>query len=906
MKAIFTGLIALFLTISAASQLTISGTVSDATSGETLPGATVTYEEGKGMVTDIDGNFSFDLPQGQYTIVVAYVGMEEQRQEVNLSNQSIKLTFVLEGKTMSEVVIVSDVAVGRRTPVAFTDVSSIKIKEELGTRDLPMVLNTTPGIYATQTGGGDGDARINIRGFNQRYVAVMVDGIPMNDMENGWVYWSNWFGLDVVTQKIQVQRGLGASKLSIPSVGGTINIMSQGIDQKQKITISSEWGNNMNLRETVGYNSGRLKGGWGITSAVSVKKNNGWVENLRSKQLFYFLKVQKEFLNHSLSLSIMGSPQEHFQRPNRMPVVFYDKNYAASIGIDTTIRPSGDYSALLQGDYGSNHNQHWNTLTRNRAGDTGEEEIISERINYYHKPILNFRHFWTPTEKLAISNNVYASKGDGGGTRLQTAVFDKFGSGQIDFDTIYYSNTHAPSIFSPVYDLSAVDDTGQYKSRNYIFSQENNHFWAGVITTFKYQVNKRFDVSAGFDGRYYYTDRFQVMYDLLGGDYAVPNAQGSDLNDPGNKVVREGDIFGYKFRTFVKQGGVFFLTEYHKDKLTAFVNLTGSVNAYNRTDYFARKNPDDQYQSSGWKTFEGGTLKAGASYNINKKNSVFFNAGYLSRAQMLNTVFVGRSLDVYENVKNEEIIAQELGYSFKTNYVRIAANIYNTMWKNKPVIQSIPFGTEVYNANVPGMNALHQGIELEAEWVPAFFVTEKIKAPVTLEIAASVGDWRWTSNGLAIVTDELGVEVTRLQFGANGVKVGDAAQTQFSTGIRFEPIKNLYIKPRFTYFDNYYADFDPESLQNENANRQSWKIPSYYQLDINLGYSHELGKRKSSIGIRVNLLNVTDLVYISDARNNDYYNNTSSTDTNTGFNAQSAGVFMGMGFRWNVGVNFTF
>ena len=58
----------------------------------------------------------------------------------------------------------------------------------LGSQDIPMILNTTPSVYITQQGGGAG-ARINVRGFNQRNV-VMINGVPQNDMENGWVYWS--------------------------------------------------------------------------------------------------------------------------------------------------------------------------------------------------------------------------------------------------------------------------------------------------------------------------------------------------------------------------------------------------------------------------------------------------------------------------------------------------------------------------------------------------------------------------------------------------------------------------------------------------------------------------------------------------------------------------------------------
>jgi iron complex outermembrane receptor protein len=872
----------------ALSQSVLSGYAKDQASGETIPGVIISCDSINATVTDIDGYYKLLLNSGNRQITASYVGMETQIVEFNVKPGANTLNFSLQNITMKEVTVVADVAVGRRTPVAYTDIPSIKIKEELANRDLPLVLNTTPGVYATQSGGGDGDARINIRGFNQRYVAVMVDGVPMNDMENGWVYWSNWFGLDVVTHKIQVQRGLGASKLSIPSVGGTINVMSQGIDQSRRFTISSEIGNNRNLRQTIGFNSGRLKGGWGITSAFSYRTNDGWVENLGSKQLFYFAKIQKEFFNHSISLSIMGSPQEHNQRSVRQPISFYDKQYAASLGVDTT---------GVIGDFGVDHNVHWGELERNRAKDSGETEILSDKTNYYHKPIINLRHFWTPLEGLSISNVLYGSKGSGGGTSLKTPIFDK--TAQTDFNGIYYTNTHAPSIFSTVYDLTFVNDTSQYKSRNYIFAQENNHYWGGLITTVKYQVNKRIDISMGIDGRYYYTDRYQVMKDLLGGDYAVPSAQGSDPNNPDNIVVREGDIFDYKIRTYVKQGGLFLLGEYHKEKFTGFVNVTASVNSYNRTNFFAFKNPDGKYPSSGWKTFEGGTLKTGGSFNVSDKINVFINAGYLSRAQMVSTVFISRTLDAYEKVKNEEIIAQEAGVSFDNNELRVALNAYNTRWNNRPVLDQFSIGGDIYYANIPGMNALHQGVELEAEYSPSLGILKKIKKPLTIDGVISIGDWRWISDGVAIITDLSGNQVGQFQFSANGVKVGDAAQTQLSAGVRIEPIKGFYIKPRIVYFDRNYSNFDPEDLQNENANRQSWQMPSYYNLDINMGYSLKLGKRNESLGLKVNLLNVTNEVFISDARNNDI-------EGKTGFDAGSATVYMGMGFRWNIGVNYQF
>ncbi|MEI6900122.1 MAG: carboxypeptidase-like regulatory domain-containing protein, partial [Bacteroidota bacterium] len=231
MTKFFTLLLAiLFSQVMFAQKLMIRGVISDANSGESLIGATILYGEGKGVISDMDGRFYIKVDKGTYHLKVSYVGYLPQEVDVVVGNAEITQNFQLKTATLTEVEVVGDIAKTRETPVAFSTVQPIKLQEELGSRDIPMILNKTPGVYATQQGGGDGDARINVRGFSQRNLAVMIDGIPVNDMENGWVYWSNWFGLDAVTRNIQVQRGLGASKLALPSVGGTMNIITKGID----------------------------------------------------------------------------------------------------------------------------------------------------------------------------------------------------------------------------------------------------------------------------------------------------------------------------------------------------------------------------------------------------------------------------------------------------------------------------------------------------------------------------------------------------------------------------------------------------------------------------------------------------------------------------------------------------
>ncbi len=290
---------------------TIQGTVSDANTGETLIGVNIIYAEGQGTITDFNGEYQLVLAHGTYSLMVSYVGYEGQEREIPLSSNFTRVDFKLKTVTLTEVEVIGDIARSRETPVAFSTVSPIKLQEELAAQDLPMILNSTPGVYATQQGGGDGDARINIRGFSQRNVAVMIDGIPVNDMENGWVYWSNWFGLDLVTQQVQVQRGLGASKLAIPSVGGTMNIMTKGMQNKRVFKFKQEVGNDGYLRTSAGVNTGKLKGGWAITAAASYKRGNGWVDRAYTEGWFYYLKIDKQFGKHILSLSVMGVFQEY-------------------------------------------------------------------------------------------------------------------------------------------------------------------------------------------------------------------------------------------------------------------------------------------------------------------------------------------------------------------------------------------------------------------------------------------------------------------------------------------------------------------------------------------------------------------------------------------------------------------
>ena len=918
------------------SQTTISGTVFDNTTNDPLFGATIIYQ-GKGIVTDFDGNFSFETDANSIDLTVSYVGYEKFTKNLSLNGKPIRLDIRLNTIVLNEVQVVADVAIDRKTPVAFSTVPLKKIDEELASQDIPMVLNSTPGVYATQQGGGDGDARITIRGFNQRNVAVMIDGIPVNDMENGWVYWSNWFGLDAVTSNIQVQRGLGASKIAIPSVGGTMNLLTKGIDSRKGGSIKQEVDSYGKLRTTLGYNSGKLNNGWGFTLAASYKRGIGFVEETFSEGLFYYAKIQKSLGKHTLSLSALGAPQQHGQRSYKSDIATYSTEYAADLGISDTL--FGDIN-----NKGINYNKHWGYLNRWEFNSDStikirNEEILNTKKNYYHKPQFSLRDFWAVSEKFYVSNIAYASIGRGGGTNISSNSDNYDENGQYNFQEAYDLNKNN---IDPLYSES------QSKSDNFLLSSINNHYWYGALSTMNYQMNEEFTFSGGIDLRYYKGEHYREVYDLLGGDYVI-----DENNKRQNTQIKlVGDKIRYHNDGVVKWSGVFSQAEYSDGKLSAFFNISGSNSAYKRIDHFKKKDlvlddttyvealgtsvvtevvydengsiigaiksmaedtiyhnglaytrnsPEAKQAETSWKWIRGFTIKTGANYNIDLNNNVFFNIGYISKAPRFNNIY-DYSNNLYRDIENEIVKAVEGGYSYRSQSFSANLNGYYTMWENKPSNGgvSILVDDEPVRANINGMDALHKGIEMDLAY--------RLNSKVTIEGLMSLGDWTWQSkdsvrfyddNNNPIVDDVTGDDVIE-SFDAVGVHVGDAAQTQFGLSLRYEPLDNIYLKIRGTHFDDYYSDFDPLSLDGENAGRESWKIPAYQLVDFHAGYTLRLDK-KTKIDFRLSVLNALNEVYISDAQNNDPYN-----ANYTDFDAKSAGVFFGMGRRINLSAKLTF
>ncbi|HXC03739.1 MAG TPA: TonB-dependent receptor, partial [Bacteroidia bacterium] len=560
----------LFLLTSAAiaQQSGVKGTIKDATTGEPLIGVNIVLSNGKGGVTDTVGRFFIPADSGSYTAQIAYIGYLTQTIKVNAGVKAKPVSLNMESRTLTQVEVVADIAKTRETPVAFANIDSKRIEEELASRDIPMLLSSTPGVYATQGGGGAGDGRVTIRGFDQTNIGILIDGIPTNDMESGVVYWSDWAGLGDITRNIQIQRGLGASKLAIASVGGTINIITKGIDAKPSISYAQEYGSDMTLKETLCATTGRMKGDWGLTIAGSHKTSDGWVEQTPSDMWSYFVKAEKRIKNHTISASANSAPQTHGQRSYNQYIGTFDNKFAEKLGVNMNYYGNTAYSSgpSATGNYGLAYNQLCGTLDRwtgvvNKygiiQGDTlsHSKSNLNTKVNYFNKPLYNLNDYWTINDKLYLSTVFYVSTGSGGGTTLSSAA-TYLPNGQQNLQAIYNSN------YTSQYGITNL--APGRKSGDWIYNSVNNHMWVGGLSTLTYKPTKTLTLTVGPDLRWYKGSHYYQVADLLGGDYIVDyaNLHNNYTANPSAAVRRVGDIYGRDYDDYVKYGGAFVQGEY--------------------------------------------------------------------------------------------------------------------------------------------------------------------------------------------------------------------------------------------------------------------------------------------------------------------------------------------------------
>lgn len=846
-------------TASAVAQSTLRGKVVDAETGEPLIGATVSVG-GINAATDIDGVFVVKGVKPDAPVSIQYIGFKTKTVKASPRSRGELGTVRLEtdGRTLSDVIVTSQIAVARKTPVAVSSVPMSFIEEKIGTQEFPEILKSTPGVHANKEGGGYGDSEIYMRGFDNTNIAVMVNGVPMNDMENQKVYWSNWAGLTDVTRTMQTQRGLGASKVSAPSVGGTINIITKGLDAKKGGSIYYGMGNDNMNKVMFTVSTGMSKSGWAMTLLGSKTWGDGYAQGTDFKGYTYFVNISKRINEqHQLSFTAFGAPQEHYQRKGALTLADWKM----------TEQVWGVENHKYNSSYGFDKNGQRRTA----------------EYNVYHKPQLSLNHQWQINDKSSLSTVLYMSIGRGygysgqGNSTYGYSYTDWYGA---NYGTLQTKFRNADGTFNYGM-IQDINEQSEHGSMLVMGKLKNYHNWYGLVSTYNTKIGKDFDFYGGVDFRAYKGVHTNEILDLYNGKYYIDSSRQNakainnvNASNPDwvNEKLGVGDVMYRDYDGHVVQEGAFFQTEYTKSDLSAFIAGSLSNTSYWRYD---RLYYDKKHAESKTKSYIGFTVKGGANYNINEHHNVFFNAGYISRAPMFNNVFLTYTSSNVTNpdAKNEKVLSFEVGYGYRLKWLQVDLNAYWTKWMDKSMAKQLSVGAQQTDGyiNMAGLDARHQGIELEVKASPLYWLD--------LNGMFSIGDWQWDSNAKGYIYDANGQPLDKdgnvasaplaedhyfAGIALKGIRVGGSAQTTAALGATVKIGKQIRIGADWTLYARNYAYYQVSSSNltpgKTTTVADPWKAPTASQFDLNASYKFKLAGLNATISGNVN--NLFDYQYL--------------------------------------------
>ncbi|MFA7116350.1 MAG: TonB-dependent receptor plug domain-containing protein [Bacteroidales bacterium] len=750
---------------------------------------------------------------------------------------------------LNEICVSAGITTIYKSPLRLTNISREEISVKSPGQTFPELLKFNPGVYATSESGSFGEANINIRGFKQENISILLNGLPISGLTSGSMYWNNWAGLVDGTAQIQLQKGIGNSMLADNSVGGTINIITTTPSPDFFLKVGHNITSYSNQKSFLSYNSGTLKHDWSINFTGSYTWGPGQVECTYVRAASYLLSIYKKFNKHnSLLFTVLGSPEKHQQRSARLSYAEVER-------------------------YGNNYSKNWGYYQNDKRN-------ISK--NFYHKPYITLTHtyndIWKHNINIQWRNTLYGAYGTGGGswnesTNWGNRIIDHQKAGYIDWYSVYADNKNPTNLGN--------------KCNNIQTDYLAGHIQIGYLSALDLKLNKKFDFQAGLHYQLYNTWEKEQITDMLGGDYWYEDYEHNSLAGLAlrNPIKKEGDYIRTNNGRHTNYLTLYLLNNYTSEngKLTLKIGASFSGSTTRRWDKYNYINHIYSDLAKGI----GFSIKAGTLYKINNSNSIYLNAAIYNRAPYAKVYFANGNNIISHNVKNQKNYLGEFGYRLVGNVSGLEVTTYIAYWKNKALMSNPyqPLDNEPYRYMVTGLNALHYGLEINAFY--------NLSNQVRISAYGALSENKWKNDVSANIYDPYTGQINQtVNVYSDGLHVGDSPQTQIGGKIIYSPLIGLSFENDLVYNDRFWADFDPASRTNINDKSDSYRIPGYFLLNFHAKWHKPF--KKNAMTLFLNINNVTESHYVERGKDG------------TNHNRESFRGYWGAYRNFNIGINFRF
>ena len=745
-----------------------------------------------------------------------------------------------------------------------------------------IMMNSNSNVYTSNVGYLWSPVRFKFRAYSSQYSDIYMNGVQVNNLENGQFNYSTIGGMNDATRNQDAATPFEVNAFGMSSIGGSSNydFRASNYAAGNKVTLSG-LNRNYTLRAMYTYGTGLTKKGWAFFGTVGYRwanMNTAAVDGTFYNSLGYFLSAQKVINeNHSLNLATWGNPTERAQQGASTDEAYWlanDRQYNPYWGYQNgekrASRVVNNYepSVLLTWDYKINERMKLTT-----SAFTKYAKYSSTRLNYNgQNPAPDYwKNF--PSYNYDVWSNTGTADEYAAWEKSRDYWMSSIRHRQIDFDKLYFANQQ-------------LNTTG-HDAVYWIEAKHNDHLANSLGSTFDWSIDNSTKFQVGLQLANNKGYHYSTMEDLLGGAYfhnVNTYAQGRyasndseiqyDLNNP-NGVVREGDKMRYDYdiisqnakawASFVKDKGISHNYLSVKMGATQMWRNGHMLNGFYDPAKGWAKNAS--YGKSGKAHFLDGGFKVGSTLNLGKGNSISMGVGYEARAPRASVAFESPEMNnnFVPNLKKEKIFSAELGYALNCSWARLNLTGYYTHTYDGTDWQNFYFDdvNSFTYVSLTGLEKDYYGAELG--------VTFKVTSNFDINVTGTMAEAKYTSNSRGDYM--LSTEGTTKQAICynKGMRESGTPLAAVSLGLSYR-IKGWYLDLTGNYYDRIYLSYSPcmryyETLSKagyvNNVNGQDViNVPKQakgnggFMLDASIGHQFKVAKRPLSVNLM--LTNITN------------------------------------------------
>lgn len=852
------------------AQATLKGVVQDAVTLKGIDGALVRLERTKiHDETGEDGSFNLSkIPKkGNYTLIVIFDGYSPVEQSVQVGKASAKGITILMRKIEAD------------APAGSDDLPTISLDEAesgtAGNNEVSSALGASRDIFQNAANFNLFPFRFQQRGYDGENNLLFLNYIPMNDPETGFGTFSEFGGLNDVTRSRDNSIGIEPIEYGFGGLGGSSLIDCRASRQRKQIRVGYANSNRQyDHRIMATYNTGLMANGW----AVSVSGSRRWANEGYQKGTFfdgysYFLSVDKKFGTKSLlDFTVLAAQSERGRSTGSYKEMFdltgdkyYNPNWGYQQGEirNSSIARQHQPIAIMRFDHDFSEKTKWITAASFQTGARG-----LTGIDWYNANDPRPDYYKNMPSYVGASQDVFDTQRAENQARF---LAEDEANRQVNWDGFYYQN-RANIVDHSQYNPAAVGAQSLY----ILADRRQDNTEANLNSIFNHAVNDRFTVQGGGTYQYYKGENFNIVEDLLGGDFYMnwdkyaerdqplnEDFKQNDVLNP-NRAVKQGERFGFDYDEHIRNASGWVQGQLVLSKVDLFASVTGGQTQFWRDGNVQNgKFPDNSYGKGKVHSFPTYGVKAGLTYKVTGAHYVYGHVGSMERApQFRNSYLSVRTRDfAVPDLETEKIKTAEIGYLLRTPYWKARLSGYFTTIKDQVLTRSLLINNVFGNTSLTGMDEQHAGIELGLE--------AKLTTSMTVQIAATAGDHIFTSNPLLYEYEDNDGQpiVNGLPTYYENLRTR-GPQSAATVTIRYDLPKHTFVNVSGNWASESYYDMLPIRHSGEavaklddfpelrSAALAQDKAPAAYTLDFFGGKSWKINRNFLYLNIGVsNILN---------------------------------------------------